>query len=189
MASEWIQRLLGAKIKSVLRKTWLQKRASLSAAARLEAEECALKKLPEILIPHKQILSYASFQTEFNTHKLNLWLALEKRLILPKVSGTELHLYQVENPAEQLKESSLGILEPIPSLCKEVPLSEIDCVLVPGIAFDSQGHRLGYGGGFYDRLLPKLNAKTFGLGYKEQLSPEPLPKETHDIALDELLLF
>ena len=67
-------------------------------------------------------------------------------------------------------------------------LKDISIALVPGIGFDLQGHRLGYGKGFYDKLLKDTLFLKWGLGFHEQLV-EKLPIETHDVKLDAVYLF
>jgi 5-formyltetrahydrofolate cyclo-ligase len=76
-----------------------------------------------------------------------------------------------------------GILEP-PADAPRAPLSAIDAVIVPGVAFDEKCWRLGYGGGYYDRLLPMLSpgCATIGLAYEEQVL-ETIPAEEHDVRL------
>ncbi len=72
---------------------------------------------------------------------------------------------------------------------EDVPLEEIDCILVPGIVFDERGYRLGYGKGIYDRFLATVGQiPTIGIGFKEQLSLNPLPRDTWDITVQKLLL-
>jgi 5-formyltetrahydrofolate cyclo-ligase len=62
--------------------------------------------------------------------------------------------------------------------------AEIQVVIVPALRIDQSGYRLGQGGGYYDRALPKLNAWKIGLVHTGELSSEVLPREAHDIALD-----
>ena len=64
-----------------------------------------------------------------------------------------LRLYAVASLTEDLLPGVWGIREPDPARCREASIEEIDFILVPGVAFDASGGRLGYGGGFYDRLL------------------------------------
>ena len=63
-------------------------------------------------------------------------------------------------------------------------LAAIDVVLVPALRMDSDGYRLGQGGGFYDRFLPKVKAWKIGLLHDGELSSQKLPRETHDVPLD-----
>ncbi len=78
--------------------------------------------------------------------------------------------------------SKLGILEPPPGT-PELPLESVEAVLVPGLAFDERGGRLGYGGGFYDRLLPLLPVPKVGV-VPAALVVEALPREAHDARVD-----
>ncbi|GGO35257.1 5-formyltetrahydrofolate cyclo-ligase [Deinococcus humi] len=74
--------------------------------------------------------------------------------------------------------SRFGALQP-PANAPEVPLGDVDAVLLPGLAFDTQGVRLGYGGGFYDRLLPSFQGLTIGVIASALIVPG-LPAENHD---------
>ncbi|WP_375220777.1 5-formyltetrahydrofolate cyclo-ligase [Symbiobacterium thermophilum] len=110
-----------------------------------------------------------------------------KRLLLPRVERAErgLRLHRWDGTPEQLVRGAYGIPEPRPDLPQEDPRA-VDLVVVPGVAFDRRGRRLGYGGGYYDRLLPLLaGAAAIGLGYGFQLV-ERLPAEAHDVPLDAL---
>lgn len=97
-----------------------------------------------------------------------------------------LDLFLVENLDEQLEE--VGIHEPIPTVCQKVMPSTIDLVLVPGLAFDVDHFRLGYGKGHYDQLLPRIKGLTIGVGFQEQLSAAPLPRDPWDVSLQKILL-
>lgn len=125
---------------------------------------------------------YASFRGELPTDALLLLALLEgKRLLLPRVTNrTTLTLHEVTDVAA-LRPSRLGIREPLPT-SPTATLAEAGLVLVPGLGFDGAGRRLGYGGGFYDRLLAKPPRKLFVLGHCHafQLVPR-LPHEPHDL--------
>ena len=69
-----------------------------------------------------------------------------------------------------------------------VPLEKIDWILVPALGFDREGYRIGYGKGYYDRFLANTDTPTIGVGFLEQLSQEPIPKEPWDLPVQELLL-
>lgn len=75
--------------------------------------------------------------------------------------------------------SRFGALEP-PASAPKVPLETVDAVLLPALAFDQKGVRLGYGGGFYDRLLPGFTGLTVGVVWADLIVPE-LPTEAHDM--------
>jgi 5-formyltetrahydrofolate cyclo-ligase len=171
-------------------RTFLQtKRRALSLERQREASSLVVRHLIPELAPFKAILSFASFGSEIETASLNLFLANSNRLLLPRIKGEELEIFFVTDPNQELIPNQWGIFEPNPSLCKKATLAEIELVLVPAVGFDEEGHRLGYGRGFYDRLLSQIpHAYTIGIGFKEQLSPQ-LPVEKHDIPLAKVSLF
>lgn len=177
--------------KNQLRRSLSRKRSALSSRRKQEASLKALSAVSGNLSNHKAILSYASFKSELCTHSINRHLALKGLLLLPRIKGSSLQIYHVKNPLTQLAKNSKGILEPIPELCEEADPADITLALIPGLAFDFNNNRLGYGGGYYDRFLPRLssNASIFGLGYEEQFQIDPLPVNEADYTLDGLLLF
>ncbi len=110
-----------------------------------------------------------------------------KVFLLPVVVGNDLVLRQYRGDAE-MQEGAFHIQEPIG---EDFPLqrySEIELALVPGVAFDGDGHRLGRGRGYYDRLLPRL-PKTYKLGvcFPFQIL-DSIPSEPHDVCVDGLCL-
>ena len=96
--------------------------------------------------------------------------------------------YRVKD-TERLKLSHMRIWEPDSALCERVDLSQIDWALVPGLAFDRENYRLGYGEGWYDRLLGQAkDLHSIGIGFREQLASDLLPRDSWDVPLQELLL-
>jgi 5-formyltetrahydrofolate cyclo-ligase len=91
----------------------------------------------------------------------------------------------VRDPARDLVTGHYGIKEPGPH-CQEHPVNLLDLVLVPGVAFDLGGRRLGRGAGYYDRLLSAVRGTTCGIAFDEQISGE-LPVEPHDVFVDCIL--
>ncbi len=155
--------------------TPLELQVAGDAAARL------ITQLPEWK-QSKTICLYASLGGELPTDALMAIALLEgKRLLLPRVTNkTALTLHEVTDLAS-LQPSRLGIREPKPS-APVATLSEAGLILVPGLGFDGAGRRLGFGGGFYDRLLAKPPRKTFLLGHAHSFQMVPrLPDEAHDI--------
>jgi 5-formyltetrahydrofolate cyclo-ligase len=124
------------------------------AAARL------ITQLPEWK-QAKTVCLYASFGGELPTDGLLALALLEgKRLLLPRVTNkTTLVLHEVADLGA-LQPSRLGIREPKPT-APVATLADAGLILVPGLGFDGAGRRLGFGGGFYDRLLAKPARKTF----------------------------
>ena len=91
---------------------------------------------------------------------------------------------------DKLEKNKWGILEPDPNRCEEISFSEVELAFIPGVAFDINQNRIGYGKGYYDRLLTLApHIKAIGVGFEEQLSEEKIPTESHDISLNRTLLF
>lgn len=107
-----------------------------------------------------------------------------KRVVVPKVQGRRLALFEVNDPARELAPGAFGVLEPKPGALRPVAVERLDLVLVPGLAFDRRGHRLGRGEGYFDRLLARLpkSTPTIGVCYDFQ-RVDRLPNEPHDQAV------
>ena len=109
-----------------------------------------------------------------------------KKVLLPVVKGDELelHLYEGES---SLREGAFGIMEPTGALFAPENYDEIELAIIPGMAFDRAGHRLGRGKGYYDRLLPQLKtARLTGICFPFQHLDE-VPAEVHDIPVHEVV--
>jgi 5-formyltetrahydrofolate cyclo-ligase len=141
----------------------------------------------------RNVLLYASaFPEEIDTRAmLRRSLELGKRLIMPSVNRTlrRLHLFEVADLDHELVPGHRNIPEPRPG-CPEVEPTAVDWVLVPGLAFDGRGHRLGRGAGYYDKLLPTLRPEVprWALILDVQWV-EDLPIEPHDQPLDGVVDF
>jgi 5-formyltetrahydrofolate cyclo-ligase len=177
--------------KKILRDSFRTLLRTLSPERRKEAALSAYSALLSKLHDYKKILSFASLPLEINLWPLIERLAQEKRLLLPKITQEELTVFWVNDLTKELLiHPKFSVLEPNPLLCKSIDCEEIDCILLPGLAFDKKHMRLGYGLGYYDRLIKKAKrAHTIGVGYQEQLFLDILPKERHDVHVEELLLF
>ena len=124
------------------------------------------------------VLLYWSMPSEVDTHSfLERWYG-RKRLYLPRVAGEVLEIR--EYMPEDLQEGYRGIMEPS---SQATQVSEVDLAVVPGMAFDAKGNRLGRGGGFYDRLLPSLTCPKVGVCRMEQLVDE-VPVQEWDQKVD-----
>lgn len=126
-----------------------------------------------------RILMYHSLPDELHTHSfLGKW-GKRKRFFLPRVNGVNLEILPYDE--SRLELGSFHIEEPTGS--ETVDPSEIELVVVPAVAYDRRGNRLGRGKGFYDRFLKSTKATKVGVGYEFQLV-EDLPVEPHDVAMD-----
>jgi 5-formyltetrahydrofolate cyclo-ligase len=97
----------------------------------------------------------------------------------------EMELMKVDNIDQELIPGPRGVPEPDAARCKIVPIDRIDIAIIPGIAFDEKGGRVGTGRGYYDRLIPKLAITTrkVALTLEEQILPQ-VPMESHDKHVD-----
>lgn len=124
----------------------------------------------------KNIFLFVNFRSEVRTIPIiEKCLEEEKKVILPltDLKNKRLILYSVKN-LKNLKEGAYGILEPDPQVNERANVKDIDCAIVPGSAFDEKGGRIGYGGGFYDRLLPDLrpDVPKIGIAFELQIIDE-----------------
>ena len=133
----------------------------------------------------KTIYGYLPYNQEVRTVPM-LEQALKdgKRVAVPKVYGDEMKFLYLDD-LTKVEKGYAGIPEPIAD--EPVADDETALVLMPGLAFDPQGHRIGYGGGFYDKFLAaEPNHPTLALCYEFQMLPE-LHTEEHDIPVDTVL--
>jgi len=129
-----------------------------------------LKKLPEFQSA-KMIHSYVAWRNEVNTHGLIRELLQEGVRVVVSIVDFINHALQHSEIKrfEDLKGGTFGILEPPKELILPIPLSELDLIIVPGVAFDLRGHRIGFGGGYYDEFLNKVYAIKVGLSFHFQI--------------------
>jgi 5-formyltetrahydrofolate cyclo-ligase len=141
----------------------------------------------------KTVLFYLDVRSEVRTrHSLEDALGSGKKIVVPYcVEGEVLELFHLEN----LDELTLGmyrILEPKLELrnlpAKQVPVEEIDLIMVPGVAFDRRGGRTGHGKGYYDKLLEHARPETplVALAFECQMFPE-IPMQDHDVFMDKVI--
>ncbi len=127
----------------------------------------------------ENILMYHSLPDELSTIKfLKKWHD-RKRFFLPRVNGVNLDILPYEETRLEL--GSFHIEEPTGN--DKANVEDIELMIIPGVAFDRKGNRLGRGKGFYDRLLSTSKATKVGVGYEFQLF-DLIPSESHDVAMD-----
>lgn len=176
--------------KGELRKEIKLKREILDKNIKLRADEKIRKSLfeSEIYKNSKVVFIYVNMDSEINTIDIiKELLTSDKIVAVPKVIPVSLKERQMKalkiNSMLQLNESgAFGILEPSVE-CEDIS-EDVDLIIIPGLAFDINGNRLGYGGGFYDRFLRKYpNSKRVALCYDFQIFDE-IPHEFFDEKVD-----
>ena len=135
--------------------------------------------------------TYLSTGSEVRTYEIVQWaLSSGKRVIVPIVdrTGRRLHFSEIKNPEVELEKGTFGILEPKREYRRLMPLEKADVILIPGIAWDLRGYRIGYGQGFYDRSIDALKRTIvkIGLAYEFQIV-EKLPASRYDCRIDLLV--
>ncbi len=182
-----------AEQKAALRKQVLARRNALGADIRQTQTRAIIQKL--LALPEYQtaqtVAAYMSIGSEFDTTQfVRDVLATGKMLVLSKVNHATktLDLFCVKNLQTDLQAGVWNILEPKPEKCAAVSVRQVDFVLVPGVAFDAAGHRIGYGAGYYDKLLAQVNQTTslIGAAYAVQMV-EKIPYAEHDIPVHRIV--
>ena len=136
----------------------------------------------EIYKKAKSVFVFISYKSEVDTRGIiEDILADGKKLLVPLVKGSEMIAVEVRG-IDDLEPNKMGILEPKSG--KEV--TDVDLTITPGLAFDKDGYRLGYGGGYYDKFFAKVDTIRMGIGYSDQYV-ESLVHEDYDKALEYLL--
>lgn len=170
-------------MKNALRKQLREKRKTLSPTSHAEKSEIIRKKLQleDVFLKAKSLLIYISTPEEVDTHALIKEAFSQNRtLYAPKIFGEKIVLCKIQS-WEDLESGNFGVLEP--KTLPEESAQKIDLILVPGIAFDNFGHRIGYGKGYYDKLLKSISGYKVGLAFSEQLINK-VPHEAHDVPVD-----
>ena len=147
-------------------------------AAKSQEIEEGLFALPEFKSA-RIVMFFASFRSEVDTGPMiRHALTLGKRVILPKVKGKDLILFEIRDFEKDVSPGAWGIPEPVASI--PIDLAEVDLIVVPGVAFDGRGNRLGYGAGFYDRLLRAFTKAIVALAFENQVVPR-IHADPHDV--------
>jgi 5-formyltetrahydrofolate cyclo-ligase len=181
-ATQQAKAALRTKIATELKKLTALERAALAIKA------CALLEQQAVWRSAKVLLFYAPLPDE-----PDLWRLLEDALASGKtVALPRFHPEQgayvachITRAGSDLQTGKFGIREPRES-CSIIPLNRLDLVLVPGVAFDLNGHRLGRGKGYYDRLLADAAGSACGVAFDQQIVSQ-VPSELHDVRLSCIL--
>jgi len=132
----------------------------------------------------KTVLFYVSYNGEAFTHEIIKEALGNKKVVVPISNKEDKTLsLSVLGSWDDLELGSYDIFEPKKECIREISVDKIDLIIVPGVAFDLSGNRMGHGKGYYDKLLGKTKAITVGLAFKFQLV-ENIPTELHDKPVD-----
>lgn len=156
----------------------------------LSVEICTKFEALPAYVRAKTVMYYIDVRSEVRTrHALPAALTQGKKIVIPWCNDKgELELFHLES-MDELSVGMYKILEPKPELrnlpAKQVTATDLDLIMVPGVAFDRTGARMGHGKGYYDKLLQhaRLDAPLVALAFECQLFPE-IPTAEHDIFMD-----
>lgn len=177
-----------ARRKADLRTQVLARRAALTPAERVErgaAVREQLRRLPEVQVA-RTIIGYAAFGAEVDIDDVLTELSDAGRgVFLPFVDGDDLGIARVADLATDLAPGYRGVREPKAIGRRPANPRRCEVAIVPGVAFDRQGGRLGYGGGHFDRLLARLRPGTpvVAVAFATQMV-DAVPREPHDHPMD-----
>lgn len=175
-----------------LRRQIFASRDSLDAGFRLAAGDAIVARLVALpsFVAARTVLLTLPFRSEWDTLPLvRHALAVGGTVAVPRVNAVTrmLELFAIADPVRDVAVGHQGIPEPLPH-CGALDPGAVDWVLVPGVAFDRDGRRLGYGGGYYDRLLPLLSPRAARIAGAFDLQiVDRVPSGPHDITVDAIV--
>ncbi|MCK4729398.1 MAG: 5-formyltetrahydrofolate cyclo-ligase, partial [Desulfobacterales bacterium] len=162
------------------------RRDALSKEERSEKSAAIMERLFGFanFLEARIVLFYMSYSSEVDTGPMvRKALELEKIVALPLVDSKKKEIvpFRIENLDRDIRARYRGIREPIPQRCKQIPVQYINLAIIPGVAFDERGGRIGHGIGVYDRFIPRLDITTrkVALAFECQMVPQ-IPMEPHD---------
>ncbi len=158
------------------------RKSLLSQAEKAFAAKCVFDRLEQsaAFLLAENILLYHSLPDELSTREfLDKWSG-RKHFFLPRVNGVNLDILPYDRSHMAL--GAFHIEEPQGDDTADI--NSIELIVVPAIAYDKRGNRVGRGKGYYDRLLQSTAATKIGVGYDFQLISEDIPVEPHDVAVD-----
>lgn len=176
-------------IKKETRKNIIKKRDELDKEAKKIMDDEIIKKLinSEEYKKARGIFTYIGFASEIDTKIIiEDALRLGKEVYVPKIFNKEMILIRIDS-LENLVKSSYGILEPIGEE-NDFDVNKLDLIIMPGVAFDEEFNRLGYGAGYYDKFLDRndLKCSKIALAYEFQVL-DKLEVEEHDKKVDQII--
>lgn len=173
-------------MKQINRRVVLRKRNRLSKEEIIKKSKIIKEKLfsSEEYKKAKTIMFYVSFGSEVDTIDMIKESLISKTVCVPVVKEGSIIPSTIEDIKELNKKNRYSILEP--SKIKKIDKKDIDLVIVPGIVFDKNNHRIGYGKGYYDNFLKDFKGKRIGLAFSLQIL-EIIPKDEWDVKLDKVI--
>lgn len=174
--------------KSVLRKKHLQTRKQMDFKEVHQKSLSIMKTLMTLdcLKGSSDIFGYMSFNNEVDCYLIKDMIGDTRDFMAPRMLGDGQMVFSRISAYEDLVMNSYGIMEPR-DIMSQVSPKPGDVVLVPGVCFDKKGYRIGYGGGYYDRMIERYpDAIYIGMSFENQLT-ESIPAEGHDERLDYLV--
>lgn len=182
---------MNLQTKKDIRRFIIEKREAVGYDIRKAWDRSIFTKLvnSEFYKNSKVIFSFVSFKSEVDTHQIINRAIMDKKIIcVPRIKTKEkgIEIFKI-NSLSELKIGYHNILEPLEN-CLPVDSKDIDVILMPGVAFDRQGGRVGYGLGFYDRFLTAMNKKIdkIALAYHFQVL-DKVPMERTDVRIDGII--
>lgn len=177
--------------KKEIRKFIIEKRETIDYGTRIEWDSNIFNKLinSEFYKNARVIFAFVSFKSEVDTHQIINRAIMDKKIIcVPKIKSRdkEIEIYKI-NSLSDLSKGYYGILEPSDN-CPTIDSNNIDLILMPGSAFDRKGGRVGYGMGYYDRFLVKMDRDVdkIALAYDFQVL-DKVPMEERDIRINGII--
>ncbi|WP_040985280.1 5-formyltetrahydrofolate cyclo-ligase [Oceanobacillus jeddahense] len=176
--------------KKILRQKMLKYLSGLPEHEKKEMAEKLQKKLytSPLFQKAETIGITISTDIEWNTYEIIEKAREEgKKIASPKcIVKTKEMQYYVWDQQDQIQVGYAGIKEPIPEKATPIAANDIDLLLVPGIIFDKSGYRIGYGGGYYDRMLADYTGTTLSLCIEKQIVDQ-IPREHYDLPVEQLI--
>jgi len=177
-------------VKNQIREEIAEKFAALSANEIAEKTKAIENRLFDFanFLESKITLLYVNNKHEVLTANILKRAYIYNKIVVLPVYNTEnfeMELKKVDNLEKDLNPGPRDILQPDESRCKVVPIDKIDIAIIPAVALDEKGGRIGSGNGYYDRLIPRLAITTrkVALAFEEQIIPQ-VPIESHDKHVD-----
>ncbi|ARE89198.1 5-formyltetrahydrofolate cyclo-ligase [Clostridium formicaceticum] len=177
-------------MKKIMRKELLTKRDGLTEEEVLHKSASAFQQLKASSVYNNanNVMVYLAFRNEVSTEEMIKDLfSRGKRVFIPLTvpETKQLIISELLDMEKDLEIGNFGVLEPKEEAIRPVDPKVLDLVIVPGVGFDKQGYRVGYGGGYYDRFLPRLSpgTPTVALAFEVQLI-EKAPTDEYDFPVE-----